>query len=325
MVNSFEEGAMNHRLAYLLTCPNCGRDICNLTCTACGIEFPCVGGIPRFVSSDNYAAGFGFEWTRHARTQYDSYSGLPLSRNRFFGTTRWPTDMSGQVVLEVGSGSGRFTEIVAATGADVVSVDYSVAVDANYASNGQKPNVLIVQGDIYNLPFRRGVFDKVFCFGTLQHTPDPYRALLALPPMLKPGGELVIDVYKRTLSTRLFHTKYVARLFTRRLDPERLYDTTRRYVDFMWPVCSMIRRIPRIGHSLNWRLLVPDYSPLGLHGALLKEWAYLDAFDMLSPRFDLPQKLTTVAEWFRRAGLVDITVEYGGTGLVGRGRVPAHI
>ena len=67
-------------------------------------------------------------------------------------------------MLEVGSGAGRFTEQAASTGAFVVSMDYSAAVDANYQSNGTKPNVLIVQGDVYQMPFRRSSFDKLFCF-----------------------------------------------------------------------------------------------------------------------------------------------------------------
>src|SRR5205814_4097766 len=141
----------------------------------------------------------------------------------------WPRELSGELILEVGSGSGRFTEQAASTGAFVVSLDYSYAVEANYSSNGAKENVLIVQGDIYAMPFPRGYFDKVFCLGVLQHTPDVHKAFLALPPMLKPGGELVVDVYKRTFFRTYLSTKYYARRFTRKMDPEHLYRFTRRW------------------------------------------------------------------------------------------------
>jgi ubiquinone/menaquinone biosynthesis C-methylase UbiE len=33
--------------------------------------------------------------------------------------------------------------------------------------------VLIVQADVFAMPFRAGTFDRIFCFGMLQHTPDP--------------------------------------------------------------------------------------------------------------------------------------------------------
>src|SRR6185437_5437731 len=190
----------------LLVCPTCQERLTcvqsnpesaagtitegHLRCNSCGGEYPVIAGVPRFVPRENYASGFGLEWTKHARTQYDSYSGIPASERRFFGQTGWPKDLKGEVILEVGSGSGRFTEQAARTGATVVSLDYSYAVDANYASNGARSNVLIVQADVFAMPFRPQSFDRVFCFGMLQHTPDPRRAFEALPSMLKAGGAL---------------------------------------------------------------------------------------------------------------------------------------
>lgn len=318
-----------------LGCPSCGRDLeiasvaassaaviesAQLRCTACAAEYPVVHGIPRFVPADNYASSFGWQWTRHAQTQLDSHSGLSVSRQRFFAETRWPARLDGQLILEVGSGAGRFTEPAAATGAFVVSLDYSNAVEANYRSNGDQPNVLIVQGDVYRMPFRPGSFDKLFCFGMLQHTPDVRGAFMALPPLLKPGGELVVDVYKKTFFATVLATKYYARLLTRRMPPERLYALTRRWIDLLWPLSRLIGRIPRVGRLINWRLLVADYSALGLGDAALKEWAVLDTFDMLSPRYDSPQTRATLRRWFAEAGLTNVEVQYGYNGIEGRGR-----
>jgi len=289
-----------------------------LRCDKCPGSYPIVGGIPRFVPLDNYASGFGLEWTRHARTQYDSHSGIRASEDRFFAQTRWPRTLTGETILEVGSGSGRFTEQAANTGAFVVSFDYSHAVEANYGSNGRRPNVLIVQADVFAMPFRPATFDRLFCFGMLQHTPDPHRAFAGLPAMLKPGGHLVADIYKATLFRAFLHTKYYVRPLTRRIPPERLYRMVRRYVDAMWPVCGVIRRVPRIGYALNWRLLVADYSFLGLRGDMLKEWAYLDTFDMLAPRYDRPETLERFRHWFDEARLENIEVDYTPHGIVGR-------
>lgn len=86
----------------------------------------------------------------------------------------------------------------------------------------------------------------------------------------------------------------------------------------LWPLSRVISKIPRIGPTLNWRLLVPDYSILGLQGRMLKEWAYLDAFDMLSPHYDSPQTITTVLQWFQQAGMTDIIVKYSYNGIEGR-------
>src|SRR5450432_3744539 len=194
---------MNLEHLRLLACPACHGDLScasgdadsrdgaiiegRLTCASCRQEHPVIAGVPRFVPRENYASGFGLEWTKHARTQYDSYSGIPASEQRFFSQTGWPRDMHGELILEVGSGSGRFTEQAAKTGATVVSLDFSYAVDANFASNGARRNVLIVQADVFSMPFRSGTFDRLFCFGMLQHTPSPRRAFQALPRVLKSG------------------------------------------------------------------------------------------------------------------------------------------
>ncbi|HEY1303116.1 MAG TPA: methyltransferase domain-containing protein [Vicinamibacterales bacterium] len=320
-----------------LVCPICAGDLvidsaddregqvlmnARLECAVCRAAYPVVRGVPRFVPNENYASSFGLEWTMHARTQYDSYTGLSLSEKRFFEETRWPRHLPGQIVLEVGSGSGRFTEQAASTGAFIVSMDYSAAVEANFESNGAKPNVLVVQGDVYHMPFPRSSFDKLFCFGMLQHTPDVHRAFMALSPMLKPGGELVVDVYRKNLIGSFLQTKNYVRPLTRNMSPERLYRLTTKWVDAMWPLSRAFGKIPRIGHSINWRLLVADYSFAGVTGDLLKEWAYLDTFDMLSPRYDSPQALSTMRKWFGGAGLTDVEVTKGYNGIEARGKKP---
>jgi ubiquinone/menaquinone biosynthesis C-methylase UbiE len=292
-----------------------------LVCSGCEREYPIIDGVPRFVPRENYASGFGVEWTKHARTQYDSYSGLKVSEQRFFGQTHWPRNQTGEVILEVGSGSGRFTEQAANTGATVVSLDYSYAVDANYASNGMRRNVLIVQADVFTMPFRSGTFDRLFCFGMLQHTPSPVRAFGALPRVLKPGGLLCADIYKISLVRTVLQTKYWIRPFTRNMNPDRLYSNVRAWVDFMWPLARVIRRLPR-GYAINWRLLVADYSFLGLEGEMLKEWSYLDTFDMLAPRYDRPATLPTFRQWADNAGLMDIEAEYTPHGVVLRASAP---
>jgi uncharacterized protein YbaR (Trm112 family)/ubiquinone/menaquinone biosynthesis C-methylase UbiE len=292
-----------------------------LYCIDCHREYPVINHIPRFVSLENYTDSFGFEWLKHAKTQYDSHTHTKISEERFFNETHWAKDLSGQIILEAGSGSGRFTEIAAWTGALVISVDYSVAVEANYASNGSKPNVLIAQADLYHLPFKENYFDKILCIGVLQHTPDVERTFFTLPKYLKSKGNLVIDVYRKHKGLAfLFQTRYFIRPFVCRMSSERLYRFCQGYINGIWGIASLIHKIPKIGTRLNWILLVPDYRNLApLSEEMLKDWAILDAFDILSPVYDNPQYLETVQEWFLRAGFEDIEVKYGYNGIEGKG------
>jgi len=101
-----------------------------LQCSNCSHQYDIIRHIPRFVQSEDYVRGFGLEWTIHAKTQYDSYTGSNISETRFYNETMWPRELHGEVILEVGSGSGRFTVQAASTGAMVVSMDLSSSVDA---------------------------------------------------------------------------------------------------------------------------------------------------------------------------------------------------
>jgi len=292
-----------------------------LHCSSCHQEYPIIRHIPRFVPLQNYSNSFGFEWLKHAKTQYDSYTHTTISKERFFKETQWEKDLTGQFLLEVGSGSGRFTEVAATTDATIISVDYSVAVEANYASNGHLPNILIVQADIYRLPFRKNYFDKVLCIGVLQHTPNVKKAFFSLPQFVKSKGNLVVDVYRRHRGIfYLFQTRYFIRPFVKGMTSERLYYLCERYISRMWGIASLIHRIPKIGRHINWILLIPDYRDMfQLSEDVLKEWAVLDAFDILSPVYDNPQYLETIQEWFLHTGFTEIDVKYGYNGIEGKG------
>src|SRR5436190_9960563 len=102
------------------------------------ITFPKKNGAYRIVAEDNYTGSFSYQWNKFTDTQLDKASKLNISKSRFFAETNWnKEDLSGTNVLEVGSGAGRFTQIILDhTKANVYSVDYSNAVEANYKNNG---------------------------------------------------------------------------------------------------------------------------------------------------------------------------------------------
>ncbi|MFZ5862169.1 MAG: class I SAM-dependent methyltransferase [Nitrospirota bacterium] len=280
------------------------------------MTFPIEHSIPRFVQGDSYVESFGFQWRKHARTQIDKFNGSTFSRDRFFATTQWSTDLKGERVLEAGSGAGRFTQIVCETGATVFSAEMSAAVDANFENNHEFENLTLLQADIYRLPFAESMFDKVYCLGVLQHTPDVKRAFMSLARVVRPGGELVIDVYRKSL-TALCQWKYVLRPFTKRQDKVELYGRVERFVSLLLPLAIGLRSI--LG-PIGGRLVpICNYSHLGLSDEMNREWSVLDTFDMYSPAYDSPQSLSTVEQWFAEAGFTNICVRRGMNGIVGRG------
>jgi len=285
-------------------------------CAQCHKTFPIINYIPRFVEQANYCDSFGFQWNRHRSVQIDKYNGYSFSRERLFSVTQWPARLEGEYILEVGSGAGRFTQVLIETGANIFSFDYSSAVDANLANNGTPQNLLLFQADLHHLPLVYELFDKIICLGVLQHTPAPEKAFEALVPFLKRGGEIVIDVYKKTLCARL-QWKYLLRPVLRHVRQEVLYNCVRTIVPCLLPLAVLLRRI---GGPIGNRILpIANYSHLGIPYMVNKELSILDTFDMYSPQFDHPQTLHQVRSWFQKMQLEYVEVHYGPNGIIGRG------
>jgi SAM-dependent methyltransferase len=307
-----------------LACASCRSGSLNLNerglqCADCGTIFPVELEIPRFVRSEDYAGSFGFQWTEHARTQLDSFTNKSISRDRLFEATKWPADLSGQNVLEAGSGAGRFTEVLVTSRATIISFDLSSAVEANHLNNGHNANLLILQASILKIPVRPRSMDKVICLGVIQHTPDPAQTFSCLANCVRPGGEIVIDVYAARLRS-LLSWKYLLRPITRRMDSKKLYGLIERAIPVLLPVSEFLSRVlGRFGPRL---LPIVHYPSLGLSPELARQWAVLDTFDMYSPAHDHPQSLAAVRSWFDAAGFIDVAVEYGLNGVVARGRRP---
>jgi len=296
----------------------------SLQCVGCRAAFPIVRSLPRFVSSDDYAASFGFQWNRFPTLQIDSIMGNDLSRRRFYDCTRWPRELPGERILEVGCGAGRFTPLALETGAEVFSFDLSGAVDSAFANNQNASRLHIFQASIYHLPLRERLFDKIFCMGVLQHCPNPKEAFLRLVPFLRPGGTIVIDVYSKSGFPPPL--KYWVRPITRRVPPKALYAILSRLIPFAFEIKSLLRRAPAIGPRMAAMIPIGplSHAEIGLHysDSELKQVKILSAFDMLSPRYDRPQRIEEVRQWFGEAGLVEIEAGFGYNGINARGKSP---
>jgi len=269
------------------------------------VLYPFINGAYRVVSGENYASNFGLEWNTFQKTQIDKFSGNPISKERFFAETGWTDSLDGQTILEVGSGAGRFSQIILDyTKATLYSVDYSSAVEANYRNNGPHDRMKLFQASIYELPFQKQSFDKVICLGVLQHTPDFKESVRCLVEMVKPGGELVIDFYPVRNALTKVHSKYILRPFVKRMDHNKLMKLIKRNVDFL---ISVYRFNKKIGLGvLNRFVPICDIDrtlPMGMTEEQYREWVILDTFDMFSPEHDHPQRLSTVAKWVKEFGM----------------------
>ena len=301
----------------------------SLVC-AHGHRWSIASAIPRMIAGGgNYADAFGLQWNTYRKTQLDSYTGLPLSRDRArrcLGEAAWALLQRDERahVLEVGCGAGRFTEVLLATGACVTSVDLSSAVEANQQNFPQSEQHRILQANVLRLPFREQQYDVVFCLGVIQHTPQPEETMAKLYAQTKPGGWLVIDHYTHNLS---WYTKTAPlfRMMMKRMPPKTALRWSRGLVTVFFPLHRAARN-----HRVT-RMLVSRVSPvlcyyhaLPLSDELQRQWALLDTHDSLTDWYKHYRSRDQIRRMLTGLGAEEIWCEYGGNGVEARCRRPGR-
>ena len=301
---------------------NCDFDD-NMQCPH-GHSVPVVGGIPRFVQNDNYAAHFGEQWKRYRLTQLDSYTGIPITRDRLrrcFGD-HWARLVDRQV-LECGCGAGRFTEVLLDAGARVTSVDLSDAVEANAETFPINATHRIAQADILALPFAPQEFDYVLCLGVVQHTPSPERTIAALYEQVRPGGWIILDHYRRDFR---YYTKTAPlfRAVLKRLPSNRSLHITESLVNSLLPAHRAVANKPflraiwcRLSPVLTHYVTYPE-----LNEELQRQWALLDTHDSLTDWFKHLRNVEEIRHVLADLGAQNIECINGGNGVEARAQRP---
>jgi len=292
----------------LLACPTCRGQLMlaadaeaegevmsgALRCPSCRRDYPVRRGVPRFVDSEAYASSFGFEWNRFCRVQLDSANGTRQSEHALLASTGWTAaDYQGRVVLDAGVGSGRYAEVAAAKGAEVVGVDLTGAVDAAFDNIGRREGIHLAQADIFALPFRPGTFDLAYSIGVLHHTPDTRAAFEKVVETVKPDGEMAVYLYARYgLGS---HFSDLIRKVTTRLPVRLMLGLSAAAVPAYYAY-----RVPVLGTVLN------TICPISLHSDW--RWRWLDTFDWYTPRYQWKLLYPEVHRWFRENGFDQIEV-----------------
>jgi SAM-dependent methyltransferase len=288
-------------------------------------SFPVTGGIPRFVESEGYAEHYGLQWRRYRKTQLDSFTGMPITRDRMkrcLGDQLWER-LPKMSVLECGCGAGRFTEVLLAQGATVTSVDLSSAVEANADLFPVSERHRVAQADILNLPFEESSYDLVFCLGVVPHTLSPEGTIRKLYSHVKPEGWIVFDHYTSGIG-RWTCTKPLFRFVMKRLPADIALRFTDRLAETYLPLHRRLRN-----SDVGWFLL-SRFSPIttyyrsipSLPEPLQREWALLDTHDSLTDWYKRLRTAPEIQAALRELGAEEIWCEYGGNGVEARCRRP---
>jgi SAM-dependent methyltransferase len=113
-------------------------------------------------------------------------------------------------ILVVGCGSGREAGMLArAFGADVVGID--LGDDYTFDHQGSAPAKLFFM-DAREMTFPCNSFDMVFSFHTLEHIPEPQRALKEMSRVLRSGGIYMVGTPNKSRLIGGFTSPYPLRL-----------------------------------------------------------------------------------------------------------------
>ena len=286
-----------------------------------GHNFAITQGIPRF-TSEGYSSAFGYQWGVFSKTQFDSHTKSSITKKRALeacGDYVW-NKLRGSTVLEVGCGAGRFTEILLNAGAKVYSTDLSLAVEVNQSNFPLSAQHKILQADVAHLPFKPESFDIVFCLGVIQHTPDPEETIKHLSDHLAPGGWLVIDHYRKSLSWYL-RTAPLARTILKRLPHEKALIICQKVYFFAKPLFLISRnRLYRKVLNVIFPIVYFDREIPELSNEFKDQWSILDTFDSLTDWHKHRRSVDQIAGLLKKLDLQEITCFEGGNGIVARGR-----
>ena len=192
-------GALEATLSSVLACPTCNGPLDPadgaLVCATCQARFPIRDGVPRFSDGvKDQDERLKAEWEAQSNAG-PHYANPVIIMNRWEEEQVMPhilsqlDDVTGPV-LDAGCGVGHLGQSLERLGRrdiSLIGTDFQgellARVTVGYAG--------LAEADVHHLPFKSGAFSAVLTSNALHHFPDPYRAMVEIARVLKPGGVLV--------------------------------------------------------------------------------------------------------------------------------------
>ena len=296
----------------------------------CGRAFPVIEGVPRILPPDLAAdlparhpafferhpdlgpvaptavrpdslrtqRAFGDEWRR--------FPELLAVHERIF---HWyfegprPPVFEGRRVLDAGCGMGRWLHFVRRSGAEVVGMDASPAIDVAAAREGDAAD--FVQADLRWPPFPPSSFDLVYSFGVVHHLEEPEAGVGALAGLVRPGGELRLYVYRSLEDEGLARRALLGAVTLLRRVTTRLPYAALHAVS--WMVSALATAFFLLPRRLLRRAALGDRLTRGLplvhYADVPFRMLVAEQFDRVGAPLEGRYRADEVEGWLRRAGL----------------------
>lgn len=103
-------------------------------------------------------------------------------------------------VMDVGCGSGIYSQFLIQLGASIIALDYSKEMlisCQNALNNFDNSKFLLLQGDTLKLPISEKKIDLLIAIGLLDYISDIETVLQEYFRVIKPGGQIIFTIPKR--------------------------------------------------------------------------------------------------------------------------------
>jgi ubiquinone/menaquinone biosynthesis C-methylase UbiE len=150
--------------------------------------------------TESTVESFGWQWAWNSWMR--SEADLRMRVADKFGVT--PEYFAGKLVADMGAGAGDQSSYLLQSGAAVVSVDLSSAIDVVAGKLRMHSAWFGVQSDITALPMDDDQFDCAYCEGVIQHTRDSSLTVRELSRVVRPGGDVLASHYLREEPTSIW-------------------------------------------------------------------------------------------------------------------------
>ena len=167
-------------------------------------------------------------------------------------------DLAGKRVLEIGCGRGGFACWLAAQQpqpAEIVAADFSPAAVHKgrlFSAERGLTRIRWEAMDIESIAHRSGSFDTVISCETIEHVPNPQKAVRELSRILKPGGRLFLTTpnYMGLLGLHRIYVGLTGRTYTEEGQPINNFMLLPRTRRLVVKAGLKIKVVDAVGHYL---------------------------------------------------------------------------
>ena len=250
-------------LLSLVRCPDCRGVLIDFICQGCGRRYEARANYldmrPReqFTEQTKY-----LDEALHADARHERVSPPLLgSKIRNDMLQSFLTPSSGELVIDLGCGSGRTLLWNRDAGATLVGIDISP-----FFSQDALRDVDLMLGDLRRLPFPDNTFDKAWSLDVLEHlSPEALEGMLSeANRILKPGGALFVYTHVRKNAPIAVGLKWINQLAKQlaRWDLIDLRQEHLRKSDHLNPLQD-VPHLERVASNTGFRIArIRFYTPI---------------------------------------------------------------